>query len=583
VHHHRNWARIFFSFIFSATTLNAGGTHTLLLPPPQMELPVPKKTRSIVVYQAAALPPPRVIAHFDTEVVKTPNHFNNRLKQHFSPRYIPIPADAFRLFSLSDVVRFALAKNPIILIRLTDIEGNRGNWQSAYGEFDTTYNARFIQDHTATPFTLANSVSSGVFGTKRDTSTLETGFSKKFTNGMVFTPSVSIEASQDTLKRQSLQATENRATVDFAISIPLLRDRTVATTAPTLSAKLRFKASIADAVHEASLTISNSIQAYWDYHAALLNWEVQREAEKRAKTLLKNTRILAEKNEVPRSDIDLAKADYNIKLQNTLVAQNNYYRDRATLAGIIGLDPMMQQHLPSPKTPFPKASTKALPKYRSIDNYVRHALEHREDLKARNLITKSNKVLAHGARASEQPQLNLGLDVGYSGLHEGNDFFSSLNDRTQGANYGASLDFSYPINNNERRGEYRSALAAYMRASIEEHDLARNINIEIHRIVKQLPIASRRLSKTAEAVRLYKISVDNERIKFRLGEATIIDVIRVQDQLLTAELNNVNAKNEYAKLLIQFMFETGTLITQLDHLHYNVNLPFILGKELRHG
>ncbi len=68
----------------------------------------------------------------------------------------------------------------------------------------------------------------------------------------------------------------------------------------------------------------------------------------------------------------------------------------------------------------------------------------------------------------------------------------------------------------------------------------------------------------AAAERFYEISVRNESTKRRLGMATLMDVINMQDRLTNALLAEVQARQSYANAIARLRFETGTIATPRD-------------------
>jgi outer membrane protein TolC len=69
------------------------------------------------------------------------------------------------------------------------------------------------------------------------------------------------------------------------------------------------------------------------------------------------------------------------------------------------------------------------------------------------------------------------------------------------------------------------------------------------------------LKKAHESVLVYQTAVEKERLKLKLGESTIIDLIDVDDRLTTAMETEVSARLSYAKALVQLRFETGTILS----------------------
>jgi len=58
------------------------------------------------------------------------------------------------------------------------------------------------------------------------------------------------------------------------------------------------------------------------------------------------------------------------------------------------------------------------------------------------------------------------------------------------------------------------------------------------------------------------VSLENERTKRRLGLATLIDTLNIEDRYNNALLAAVQARQGFASAIAQFRFETGTLLAR---------------------
>jgi len=73
--------------------------------------------------------------------------------------------------------------------------------------------------------------------------------------------------------------------------------------------------------------------------------------------------------------------------------------------------------------------------------------------------------------------------------------------------------------------------------------------------------AALQVSEAEKAVATYASSLDNERIKRRMGIATLIEVLNVEDRYNAALLAAVQARQGYASAIAQFRYEAALLVT----------------------
>jgi outer membrane protein TolC len=134
-----------------------------------------------------------------------------------------------------------------------------------------------------------------------------------------------------------------------------------------------------------------------------------------------------------------------------------------------------------------------------------------------------------------------------------------------------ALRYQWPIANNEARGLLLQRSADYQRTVISTNELARNISSRVVVALSALKNSALELEKSTEAVRFYRRSLDNEAKKYRLGMATLQDLIQIEFNLTNALLNEITARNKVASALGTLRFETGTLL-EADQEHVSVGL-----------
>jgi outer membrane protein TolC len=132
-----------------------------------------------------------------------------------------------------------------------------------------------------------------------------------------------------------------------------------------------------------------------------------------------------------------------------------------------------------------------------------------------------------------------------------------------------------PWNNNSAIGAQRTTAAQFNVASIRLRDLQASIGTNIPVALASLERASVQGAAAIEAVQRYEASVRNERLRRRLGTATVIDVITVEDRLTSALLTDVALRQNFASAIAQFRFELGQLV-QRDGEEYRVALDALL-------
>ncbi len=478
------------------------------------------------------------------------------------------------LNSLVKIISYALINNSALAIALHQVSFDYGQWQAAMGLFDTTLNANGLFSSISTTQIKTNAAALGISANRADASEFNMQFNKLLPNGFIITPTLRLTQEDSTLRDVNLLRPENRSTLDFALTIPLLEGKTLETTAPSRAAHLTLEATRNLAEHQSSIVIADTATAYWNYLAARKNLVVLRQAEKRASDLLRGIKLLIKHNEMPRSEINLASANYLTKQQTALTALDAYYSARTALAKAIGLPKRELSKLKRPTRRFPRVNHQLIRRYGQVNRYIKQIKYTRRDLHAEWMLLNREHLLMLAANAERKPNLDFTTNVGYSGLHEGSHFFKSAGNGVRGPDYGFKLTFTQPLQNNTANGNYESTLARYLQQAERTYDLARVIALDIELIAKQLKITSQELKSTAKTIKFYKKAVSDEKIKFAFGASTLVNVIQVEDNLRDSQLKHILEQQSYSILTVQFRFQAGLLVKRHGDQYHLSTLAF---------
>ena len=123
------------------------------------------------------------------------------------------------------------------------------------------------------------------------------------------------------------------------------------------------------------------------------------------------------------------------------------------------------------------------------------------------------------------------------------------------------LQWDAQFANDRALGIAQQRSAQHHEAWLAERDLARQIAVNVEVGLEGVQRSSRSVAEVADAVRLSQTTVENERVKHRLGSATLFDVILAEDNLTSALLNEVKARLEHAIALADLRYQTGTLLS----------------------
>jgi outer membrane protein len=475
-------------------------------------------------------------------------------------------SDYLKNLRLLEAVQHTIAKQPNILLDEWQVKVNEGLWQIQRGTFNTTVSTSVSDTLTHTPLTRSVRASNGTSESVSRVTGYTMDISKEFRSGVELTPDITLSSTEDLSTNVH---TTNFATVTFGIKIPLLRELgKAANAASEMSAKILTESSRYDLNYTTSQSILTTVNEYWNTVAAMDNLEIAEKAESRASYMLEQTKILVDAGEQPASDINKLSANLHGKTSTRINKTQGLFEARQTLGLAMGLrfDEIVATPLPS--EPLLDVDDADLNKIPITQDIVDIGLKQRADLIALKKEQESAKVLMVGAHKNLKPQLDFDLDLGYTGLTEDvqrqrntRQYASAINSREAGLNFSATFSLEWPVMNDFRRGTYLRRRALNEKAIIDTNNLTRQIVSNIVVAMSDVIQSAAELKKAHESVLVYHIAVQKERLKLKLGESTIIDLIDVDDRLTTAMQTEVSARLSYAKSLVQLRFETGTILS----------------------
>ena len=478
---------------------------------------------------------------------------------------------------LVEAIRLMLDQDPNLSIEESRVRSSRGALLSTQAPFDPLLFSTLDQRRTDDPLSESTS-------RERNILTNSLGLTKRFRTGLSIEPEVQLERTEE--GAAGVDAA-NLGTVAVTLRQPLLRGRgREANAAPERSAERQVAATELDLRQTTSERALTVIAQYWQARAALLNLEILRESEDRARDLFETTRKLIEADVTPAADLVQVEANVVAKETARIGGERAFFEARQALGREIGLPPERIAVLPFPSDPFPTVPASAVSTAADHPRWIARALERRADLQAARERRSAAEFLREAADNALKPQVDLLFTPSYSGLVQGGEagsFFSPLYRNVPGASSALSLVLSWPTLNSRARGDLIQIEEAREQSALVADLISRQIGANIPVALDAVVRDAQQLDRATEAVRLFERAVENEEKKLRAGTSTLIDVISQRDRLTAARQSRVAAHLALAIAVAQLRFETGTLLPGADpravELGQLTTVPFQTGGE----
>lgn len=323
-------------------------------------------------------------------------------------------------------------------------------------------------------------------------------------------------------------------------------------------------------------TLQQVEQAYWDFAAAKVQVEVRLQSLQLAEKLLEETRERIRVGTSAPIDIVGSEASVAARNQDLILARNAFANSEDALKQVLGF-----------QTPAEWAI-----KINAVEPYVfepldvdlassiETALKERPEIIRQQMTLEMTDLNVKLARNAVLPSLNLEGSYGFSGIggtlsiddpvtgdpiRIKGGFDDSLDQIVDGdyPNWGIGLALTVPLGNNESK-------ATLARRRFEHHQTETRLASLEQSITHDVRVAVRYLydgAASVEAAEASKVlaerNVEAEQTKFANGLSTNFEVLRIQDDLASAQLSNLQARLNYRKAIVGYRVATGTLLDEL--------------------
>lgn len=477
---------------------------------------------------------------------------------------MPARAESGTVFSLGAALRAALAANRDVLIGDAQVQGAQASVLRARGAFDPEVSLSLIRSEDVRPASAAERIALQRSDELRSrSSSLDLGVEKSLESGLVLSGSARSAFASDRFSSLAGNSARQDLRLRFGIRVPLARGSGENLARTSLgAARLESEAAGERQRFLVSLALRDTAQLYWDYLARWRQLDVALGGERRTGDFLDELRKLIAADEAPAADMDLALANHAERIDARIAAGQAVLEARHALGRAMGLDGPSTAALVGPYDDFPALADQAHDVARWTEQ-VRDARDGRGDWKALELSIAAARQRLAGARDAARPELDIEMAVSSAALREGarlSDTPRFYGEEFRGPSVMAQLNYRFPVGNLVGAGLIGEAAATLTQLEIEREDLAVGIELAIRQAAARLEAAQNSLKVSQDVVKRYARSLENERTRRRLGVATLIDVIGVEDRYFRALLDDTSRRRNYAAAMVALAHEMDLLV-----------------------
>jgi outer membrane protein TolC len=485
---------------------------------------------------------------------------------------ILIPALSFSLLSatayadpitLEEAIARTLSKHTNIKISHMDVKSAEGDVRAAGGSFDLGLSGSATVGRTnEASFSTTTLLESEVV-TRAQTYTV--GVSQAFRNSS--TLSFSNTTGTSRIAESPLE-TIGASEWSIGFSIPLLKgfgeEMATATEVGTIrtldSTRLASGYTISNQAYQAAIAFWTSLQIQINHQN--LTTTMQRAGDT-AKTLEERQ----QGGELAVVELQRSMAQFRLRQVDVEEGRQGKFEAQENLALAIGNE--KSDTLPEAQGNFPKPAAAAILKGLDKEKYIELAGARRLDVKAQEKLIEVAKISLKSSKNNLLPDLSLSMSAGYTSAIDGfnpgkvHSLYDDAKERN-GPDYSIGFSLSYPLGNNAAAGAMSSDKAALVTEELNLELLYRTVRKDVSVAIDKLQSAAVSYKLATESLAMMKEVAEETSRKLKLGEASMTDLISVENSLATGRIKETSALSNYAKAIAELRFVTGTLASGKD-------------------
>lgn len=327
--------------------------------------------------------------------------------------------------------------------------------------------------------------------------------------------------------------------------------------------KYDFVQTIAERIREA-------VNTYWDLVGALQDVWISRDSQDRLNELLDDTIKLIKGGEFASVETYQQYAEIFLEESNEFLVRREMNTAYQQLLYEMGLQsqykrPSIDLNLENFISVIRENGLYSLPTLVGI------AWKNRPDLQSAELRTEEAKLLLKSAINATLPELNVkgGVNVINSQINrrfpnghlgdKAKPFFSSVNNRLPEIDVSISLNFSYPLYNDDALGLKRQREAEVRQAILVQDRLAEQIRSQVTDAYQNRTNIIKEVEEAEESVHWFHETITAERKRLKEGFSTIFIIVDFERRLNQARQRLVEAQKSYSQNFIDLLYLTGTL------------------------
>jgi outer membrane protein len=297
-------------------------------------------------------------------------------------------------------------------------------------------------------------------------------------------------------------------------------------------------------------------ETYWDYALAERRIEIFTQSLSLAQKQLEETQERIKVGDLARTERSAAEAEVALRREDLINARSALAKTKLVLLRLV--------NPPGAKLWDREVVLASLPTSPSItldevEPHVALALQMRPDLNQARLLWQRGELEIVKTRNGLLPKLDLFVTLGRTGFAES--FGKSITDADDnGYSALAGLNFEFPVRNRAAESRHLRAVLTRQQAKEAIRNLSQLIEVDVRTAYLEIARSQEQVVATAATRKLQEEKVSVETEKFRLGKSTSLLVAQAQRDLVSSQIDEVQAVVNYLKAFVEMYRLEGSLL-----------------------
>lgn len=490
------------------------------------------------------------------------------------PEYVALD----ETFSIDKAIESALNNNYDLKIQQTALLNASGLLQKAKSNYDVKIGAEAGYNQILTPADennpIVHSVSDEILyeTEKGQDFTVKAFVEKLFAFGINVKLNYQIQRSKHEYK-DGIYAKNyeidgkpdynNVGNLTLEVSVPLLKGFDSAIADKNLELAEQNYESMSDNFKDSvAKVIMQTAESYWNFFVAYERVQQLEMLVQKNQTRQKNISALIAAGVRNRNDllrIQVNTLDAQRQLEN---AKISYGTAKVNLAMQIGIP---VESITDPNIVIPDVNFETnFPKIEDFDNErLEKIAMNRPDILSLQKACNAASLKVQTAKINLRPDVDLNLFLGTNGNSYGNEadkFFGSTFKNVHGVNFGGSIIFSMPVQNNYKKAELTQAEAEYTESLAKLNKQKNTFILQLKNSISALNSYKNTVENAKNILELQKQVYDNEQKRYEAGLSSIDNLIQQDQNWLDANMDYYQIFQTYLKYVLEYKYCTSELI-----------------------